>query len=186
MIYVYLFIGLVIAQRLAEVVVAKSNERWMKERGAFEAGASHYPVMVALHSCFFVSLLVEVTVESLTWSIWSVLPLVIFLLAQIIRVWALVSLGRYWNTKIIVLPDADPIQRGPYRWIRHPNYLVVVLEILFLPLIFQAYVTAILFSLFNVVMLMVRVKIEEEALDQDGRYQEKFHEVGRFMGTRKR
>lgn len=184
--FVYLLIVLVILQRIAEVGVAKSNERWMKQRGAFEAGESHYPVMVALHSCFFVALLLEVTLKDSSWTMWSLLPLAIFLVAQVIRVWALLTLGRFWNTKIIVLPGAEPVKSGPYRWIRHPNYVVVIIEILFLPLIFQAYVTAIVFSLLNAAMLLVRIKAEEEALDRNGKYSEKFEQVSRFVSIRKK
>ncbi|MDQ0208463.1 isoprenylcysteine carboxyl methyltransferase family protein [Alkalicoccobacillus murimartini] len=187
MIFVYVFIAVVIVQRLAEVGVARSNERWMKDQGAFEAGASHYPVMVAMHCCFFVSLLVEVTwIKTSSWTLWSVVPLAIFLVAQMIRVWALVSLGKFWNTKIIVLPGAEPVKRGPYRWIRHPNYVVVIAEVLLLPLIFQAYFTAVVFSLLNAAMLMVRIKAEEEALDQGGKYSEKFEQVSRFVAIRKK
>lgn len=186
LILVYLFIGLVILQRLAEVGVAKSNERWMKERGAFEAGANHYPVMVALHVSFFLSLLLEVTLRQSEWTMWSILPLALFVLAQTIRIWALATLGRSWNTKIIVLPGAEPVNRGPYKWIRHPNYVVVVLEILFLPLVFQAYVTAIVFSLLNVVMLSVRIKAEEDALNHEGSYQQTFKHVRRFISIRKK
>ncbi|WYP27443.1 isoprenylcysteine carboxyl methyltransferase family protein [Alkalihalobacillus sp. FSL W8-0930] len=186
MILVYLFIGLVILQRLAEVGVAKSNERWMKDRGAFEAGANHYPVMVALHVSFFLSLLLEVTLRQSEWTMWSILPLALFVLAQTIRIWALATLGRSWNTKIIVLPGAEPVNRGPYKWIRHPNYVVVVLEILFLPLVFQAYVTAIVFSLLNVVMLSVRIKAEEDALNHEGSYQQTFKHVRRFISIRKK
>lgn len=186
LILVYLFIGLVVVQRLAEVGVAKSNERWMMERGAFEAGANHYPVMVALHVCFFLSLLTEVTIRQSEWTMWSMLPLVFFLIAQAIRVWALATLGRSWNTKIIVLPGAEPVNHGPYKWIRHPNYVVVVLEIFFLPLFFQAYVTAIVFSLLNVAMLSVRIKAEEEALNHEGGYQQTFKHVRRFISIRKK
>ncbi|WP_059104452.1 isoprenylcysteine carboxyl methyltransferase family protein [Shouchella shacheensis] len=176
----YFLIALIISQRLTEVLVAKRNERWLKERGGIEAGAAHYPYMVSLHVAFFLALLVEVTLAGRGVGMWSIVPFLIVLAAQCLRVWALLSLGRYWNTKIIVLPEAPVIERGPYRYFRHPNYLVVVLEIAFLPLVFQAYWTALLFSLLNGVMLVVRIRAEEEALAGETNYEEGFKRKKRF------
>ncbi|MBO0588479.1 isoprenylcysteine carboxyl methyltransferase family protein [Sporosarcina sp. E16_8] len=167
-------ISIVILQRLIELVVAKRNEKWMRSQGAFEAGAAHYPLMVAMHTAFFISLLAEVILldRSLS-SVW-ILFLVIFLVAQIARIWCLTSLGKFWNTKIIILPGADVVQKGPYKWVRHPNYVIVTTELLVLPLMFGAYLTAIIFTLLNVWMLSVRIPAEEKALKEATNYKETF------------
>lgn len=167
-------ISIVIIQRLIELIVASKNEKWMRSQGAFEVGADHYPVMVLMHTGFFVTLLLEVTALDRPLSpIWLVL-LTIFLIAQVMRIWCLTSLGKYWNTKILVLPGADVVKKGPYRWIRHPNYLIVTVELLTLPLLFGAYFTAILFTVLNLWMLSVRIPAEENALKEVTNYKEKF------------
>lgn len=181
MIWVYGIISIIIVQRLIEVVVAKRNERWMKSIGGIEAGKAHYRWMVALHVSFFVALLLEVTFTTPSLTNSSVVALSIVIVAQSIRIWALTSLGRYWNTKIIVLPDAPVVEKGPYRFLRHPNYAVVITEIAFIPLIFQAYWTAILFTLLNAWMLRVRIQMEEEMLNHmTGDYTERFERKKRF------
>lgn len=141
----------------------------MRAKGAYEVGASHYPFMILLHAGFFFSLLVEVLYfKSMVDPFYSLL--VVFVVLQLFRVWCLVSLGMYWNTKIIILPGADVVVRGPYSFIRHPNYLVVCLELLVLPLLFQAYVTAIVFTILNFIMLAVRIPVEEKALKEATNY----------------
>lgn len=167
MIFFYIVFIFVIAQRLAEIVYAKSNEKRMKGEGAIESGAEHYKWIVLLHVLFFVALLVEVLYFDLADSgIWWVF-LIVFAAAQILRVWALASLGRFWNTKILVLPGAKKVKKGPYRWLPHPNYIVVALEILSLPLIFGAWRTALVFTIANaLLLLLVRIPAEEKALQQ--------------------
>lgn len=169
-----IIIAIVILQRLIELIVAKRNEKWMLSQGAFEAGARHYPLMVLMHIAFFISLLMEVIVfdRPLT-KIWIAL-LVIFLLAQIARIWCLTSLGKFWNTKIIVLPGAKVIKKGPYKFIRHPNYVIVATELLVLPLLLGAYFTAVIFSLLNLWMLSVRIPVEEAALKRATNYTKEF------------
>ncbi|XUX06066.1 isoprenylcysteine carboxyl methyltransferase family protein [Sporosarcina sp. UB5] len=165
---------IIILQRIVELIIAKRNEKWMKSEGAFEAGASHYPYMVAMHVCFFIALITEVLFFnrqlSAVWTIW----LAIFLAAQIMRIWCLTSLGKYWNTKIIVLPNAKVVRKGPYKWLRHPNYMIVATELLVLPLLFNAFITAVVFSLLNVWMMSVRIPAEEEALREATNYNEAF------------
>lgn len=169
-----IMLAIVIIQRLVELFIAKRNEKWMRSQGAFEVGATHYPIMVAMHSTFFLSMLLEVIVLDRSFSpLWFPL-LVGFLLAQIGRIWCLRSLGKFWNTKIIILPGADVVQKGPYRFIRHPNYVIVSIELLILPLIFNAYFTAILFSILNAWMLSVRIPAEEKALKEATDYSERF------------
>ena len=169
-----IILSAVILQRLVELLIAKRNEKWMRSQGAFEAGAAHYPIMVAMHATFFISLLLEVVVfERALSPFWTVL-LGIFLLTQAARIWCLISLGKFWNTKIIILPGATVVQKGPYQWIRHPNYVIVTIELLVLPLLFGAYFTAILYSLLNIWMLSVRIPAEEKALKEATNYRETF------------
>lgn len=171
--FLFIFI-IVVIQRLVELAVAKRNEKWMRSQGAIEVGASHYKWMVLMHSAFFISLLAEVLVFNRPLpSLWGLL-LAIFLLMQVLRVWCLSSLGRFWNTKILILPGANVQKRGPYQWIRHPNYVIVTTELLVLPLLFGAYFTAGLFFVLNIWMLSVRIPAEERALRELTNYNEMF------------
>lgn len=167
MTFFYILVGFVILQRLAEMVYARYNEQAMKKQGAIEAGAGHYKWIVMLHILFFVSLFIEVLyMKGNTGPGWLIF-LVIFIIAQILRVWTLASLGRFWNTKILVLPGAAKVKRGPYRWIPHPNYIVVAMEIVSLPLIFGAWRTALFFTAANaLLLLLVRIPAEEKALQE--------------------
>ena len=169
-----LFVSIVIAQRIIEVIIAKRNEKRMLAAGAFEAGASHYPFMLALHVSFFLSLIIEVLLLDRTLSPLFLWFFILFLLVQGLRVWCLASLGQFWNTKIIILPGANVVKKGPYQFIRHPNYLIVCIEILLLPLMFQAYFTAICFTLLNFAMLAVRIPTEEKALIEATNYSKEF------------
>lgn len=156
---------LVVIQRLVEVMVAKRNEKQMKAAGAKEFGADHYKWIVLMHVAFFTSLITEVTIGGIGLITFWPLVLAVFILAQAGRFWALLSLGRFWNTKIIVLPGADLVKKGPYKWVSHPNYWIVAIEILTLPLLFEAYITAVLFTVLNAaILLTVRIPKEEEAL----------------------
>lgn len=170
----YIVLIIVVMQRLIELVIAKRNEKWMLVQGAFEAGGNHYPWMVAMHVGFFLALLAEVVLSGKGLSpIWPLL-FTLFLIVQIARFWCLFSLGKFWNTKIIILPGADVVRKGPYQFIRHPNYLIVTIELLALPLLFNAYATAILFSLLNIWILSVRIRAEEQALKEATNYKAKF------------
>ncbi|SDI90211.1 isoprenylcysteine carboxyl methyltransferase family protein [Natribacillus halophilus] len=156
----------VIFQRCFELWVARKNEAWMKAKGGVEHGSEHYPWMVVLHTAFLLSLLFEAYLNDFAlFTGWPIL-LILFLGAQGLRAWTLTSLGRFWNLKVITLPGETIIQKGPYRWLKHPNYLVVMAEILLLPLMFQAYVTAVVFTIVNACMLFfIRIPIEERALE---------------------
>lgn len=155
---------LVIAQRLVELMIAKRNEKWMIQQGAYEVGRAHYPVMIMLHSSFFIVLIIEVLLFNRALSNFFILLLVFFLLTQAGRLWCLLSLGKLWNTRIMINPNLNVIKKGPYRFLKHPNYVIVSLEFIILPLLFNAYLTAIIFTLLNVWMLSVRIPIEEKAL----------------------
>jgi len=160
----FIVFAIICLQRIVELRIAKVNEHYMKERGAIEFGQSHYPFIVLLHVSFLCSLFIEHYVKNASLSPLWILLLGFFLLLQIGRVWAIKSLGHFWNTKIIVLPDANIVKKGPYKWLPHPNYLIVALEIAVIPLIFQAYYTAIIFTILNLVMMLVRIPAEEAAL----------------------
>ncbi|NEU31654.1 isoprenylcysteine carboxyl methyltransferase [bacterium LRH843] len=177
----YLFIILVIAQRVFEIIIANRNALWIKRQGGYEAGKEHYKLIIATHSLFFLALIVEVTFRYNDALKWSILPLILFLLAQVGRAWALSSLGRFWNTRIMILPGAKIIAKGPYRYVRHPNYVIVVTEIAMLPLIFHAYFTAVVFTILNAFVLSIRIKAEEEALKKVTNYEQIFAQRNRFM-----
>lgn len=165
----YFILAFVIIQRLVELLIAKRNEKSLLAKGAYEVGASHYPYMILIHVSFFISLIIEVVYfKSIPTPYYALL--VIFLLLQLLRVWCLASLGPFWNTKIIILPGANVVMRGPYQYIRHPNYLVVCLEIAVLPLMFQAFFTAICFTIINFIILSVRIPTEEKALVEATNY----------------
>ena len=170
----FFFISFIVLQRMAELYIAKKNEISMKQKGAIEFGKGHYPFIIMIHSLFFVSLINEVVIFhkelSPSWPFF----LVIFLLIQLGRVWALYSLGEFWNTKILVLPNANIVRKGPYRFIKHPNYLIVTAEFLIIPLLFQAYMTAVIFSVLNALVLTIRIRIEEKALKQLTEYAEAY------------
>lgn len=151
-------------QRLAELVWARRNTARLRAAGGVEFGAAHYPVMVALHAAWLLGLWFaghDSPVEPL----W----LAAFVVLQFGRLWVLVSLGGRWTTRVIVLPGAAQVARGPYRWFRHPNYWVVVLEIAVVPLALGLPVFALVFSLANVVMLATRIRVENRALAWAGR-----------------
>jgi methyltransferase len=161
-----LAVALVGVQRLVELVLARRNERRARARGAVERGRSHYFFIVALHSLWLLATLIEGLLRGPELpALWPV-PLALFLLVQPLRYWALVSLGERWNTKILVVPGAKPIRRGPYKYLSHPNYVVVVVEILTFPLIFGAWVTALVFTVLNAAVLWVRVREENRALTE--------------------
>ena len=170
----FILIFLVIAQRITEVFIAKRNEKKMRTRGAYEVGSSHYPYMVALHVSFFICLIAEVVVMNQRISPLFPLFFVIFLFVQALRIWCLTSLGTFWNTKIMILPGAHVVKTGPYLYMKHPNYVVVCIEIALLPLMFQAYFTAIFITLLNLSILSVRIPLEEKALMEATDYTEEF------------
>ncbi|WP_419884191.1 isoprenylcysteine carboxyl methyltransferase family protein [Peribacillus sp. B-H-3] len=169
-----IFIIVVGVQRLTELFIAKRNEQWMKSRGGVEFGASHYPWMVAMHIGFFAALILENVFlnrgVSDLWPLW----LGLFFAAQAGRIWALSSLGKFWNTKIIVLPNARVVAKGPYKWMKHPNYVIVAAEIIVISLLFNAYLTAIVFTVLNYFMMRVRIPLEEKALKSLTEYEAVF------------
>jgi methyltransferase len=148
-----------IVQRFAELAIAHRNTARLKAEGAVEFGAGHYPLMVLLHASWLAALAWLGHDRNLDAG-W----LMPFVLLQAARVWVIASLGRRWTTRVLVLPGADPIARGPYRWLRHPNYLVVALEIFVVPLILGLPAVALVFSAANAALLCWRIAVENRAL----------------------
>lgn len=153
-------IALVILARLVELIYAQRNTRRLLSEGAVEIGQAHYPLIVALHGAWIVAMLVFIPAGEPPQWIW----LALFLLLQVARLWVLLSLGRFWTTRIISLPDTPLIRRGPYRFFSHPNYLVVELEVVTFPLAFNAWAIAVVFGIANAAMLAWRIRIENGAL----------------------
>lgn len=153
----------VTAQRLAELVLAQRNTRRLLNRGAFEVGASHYPLIVALHAAWL---------ASLWWFGWDrpvgLTWLTAFIVLQLLRVWVIATLGARWTTRIIILPGAPLVRGGPYRLFSHPNYAVVVAEIAVLPLAFGLIGVAVVFTIANALVLWVRIRTEGRALSTSG------------------
>jgi methyltransferase len=152
------------AQRLFELRLAQRNERRARARGAVERGKGHYPLIVGLHSLWLVSTLVEGLMRGPVFPVYWPAALALFLLVQPLRYWAILSLSESWNTKILIVPGAKPVRSGPYRYLNHPNYVVVVVEILSFPLIFGAWITALVFTVLNAAVLGVRIREENRAL----------------------
>lgn len=155
-------VGLVAAQRLLELLHARRNARSLLLKGGVEHGARHYPLLVGLHAAWLAALFVTVPADApVSW--WL---LGFFLLLQVGRVWTIASLGPYWTTRVIVVPGMKRVRSGPYRYYRHPNYLIVVLEIACLPLVFGAWWIALVFTVFNAAVLWWRIRVENAALKE--------------------
>ena len=161
-------IAVTAVERLAELVISRRNARWALARGGREYGLGHFPWMVALHSSLLIGCVAEVFLLDrpflpvLGWPM-----LVIALLCQAGRYWVIASLGRQWNTRVIVVPGLGRVERGPYRypWLRHPNYVIVVVEGIALPLVHSAWITAVVFTVLNAILLLrFRIPTEERAL----------------------
>jgi methyltransferase len=162
-------IGLVALERVAELVVARRNQRWLQQRGGVESGAGHYPVMVVLHTGLLVGALSEAGAAHRPFILvlgWTSLVLVVA--AQALRWWCITTLGRQWNTRILVAPGLPRITRGPYRYLTHPNYLAVIVEGAALPLVHTAWITAAAFTALNAALLRVRISAENAALTSVG------------------
>jgi methyltransferase len=153
-------VGLVAIERLVELAYSARNTKWLFERGAVEFGAGHYPLIVGLHAAWLIAIVAFVPDDQPPVSLW----LAVFLLLQAARAWVLLTLGPYWTTRIICLPDAPLVRNGPYRFLRHPNYTVVIGEIAVLPLAFREPRVAMVFSALNLALVAWRVHVENQAL----------------------
>jgi methyltransferase len=163
--YYYLFILAIGAQRLVELVVARRNAKWSIAHGGKEFGRDHYPAMVSMHALLLISCVVEVWVLGrlfigrLGWPMVAVV-----VLTTVVRWRCVAVLGKHWNSRLIVILGAPLVRDGLYRWVRHPNYTAVAAEVAALPLVHSAWLTAIVFSIANALVLSVRIRAENAAL----------------------
>lgn len=153
-------VALVALQRLAELVLARRNGSRLEAAGWVEVGSGHYPVIVGAHAAWLIAC---------AWAAWATPVIrwefvILFLLLEVGRAWVILSLGRFWTTRVYTRDDAPLVRGGPYRFLRHPNYLIVVLEVLTLPLAFGAWRVALAFSILNAGVLAVRIRVENRAL----------------------
>ena len=162
--YVLLIVA-VAGERVAELVVSRRNLAWARTHFGREYGFGHYPFMVVLHTGLLVACLIEATHRSFAPALgWPMTAVVV--LAQALRWWCIAILGPRWNTRIIVVPGLPLVDGGPYRWLRHPNYVAVVLEGIALPLVHTAWITAVVFTVANAGLLRVRIGSENAAIAQ--------------------
>lgn len=160
-----LFLAALAGERIYELRLAKRNLASVVRRGAVTVEEPGYRWIVAMHCLFFVSCVAEVVAfERQAWPPLSWAALAVAIGAQALRHWAIRTLGDRWNLRVVVVPGEPPVRTGPYRWLRHPNYLAVVLELLAVPLLHGAVGTAVAFSLWNVALLSRRIRLEERAL----------------------
>lgn len=158
-------LGLIVAERIFELRLSRRNAKRAFDSGGIEVGASHFRWMQLLHASFFVCCALEVSLCHRSFDPRLGIPMLALLLAaQALRYWAIATLGPRWNVRVIVQPGLPVVTGGPYRWLRHPNYLAVVLEGVAIPLVQGAWLTALVFSVLNAWMLHVRIAIEERAL----------------------
>lgn len=176
MVSMYLvLLGLVATERLVELALSRRHARAAIARGGIEYGARHFRVMSVMHTAFLAACALEVVllhrpfVPSVGWP-----ALAAVLGAQALRYWAIGALADRWNVRVIVVPGEPAVRRGPYRFLRHPNYVAVVIELVALPLVHGAYLTATAFSIANALLLRVRIHVEEEALKTHCAYAETF------------
>ena len=160
-----IFMGATALERLVEVAVSRRNAAWSFARGGTEYGKGHFPAMVLLHTAFLVACPAEVWLLDRPFVPWLGFPLLILAVAaQGLRWWCITTLGPRWNTRVIIVPDLPRVTGGPYRFIRHPNYVAVVAEGIILPMIHTAWITALAFTILNAWLLTVRIRCEDKAL----------------------
>lgn len=158
----FVFISYVILLRIGELFLSKRNEKWLLQNGAVEYGKKHYPFIVALHTLFIISLIIEYSTKQT--ASFSLFFIILYFLILVFKAWVVLSLGKFWNTKIFHISNLPLVKKGPYRYIKHPNYMIVIAEIAVIPLAFHLYFTAITFTILNAMMLFVRIKEENRAL----------------------
>lgn len=164
-----LLVALVAAERVAELVVSRRHERRLRARGAVEVGAGHYPFMVALHASFLLACPAEVWLLDRPFRPALAIAAGLALVATMaLRWWVIATLGERWTTRVLVLPGAPLVAGGPFRWLRHPNYLAVAAEMFALPLVHGAWLTALLWGGTNLGLLAVRIAAEDPALRRSG------------------
>ena len=155
-----LVLGLVAGLRIGELFIARRNTKALLARGAFEVGAAHYPLFILLHASWLIAMALLIPMYAYP----NMILLAVFLVLQLGRLWVISTLGPYWTTRIITLPGAPLVKRGPFRLVRHPNYLVVACEIAVLPLAFGAWRIAVVFSILSAMLTLYRIRLEDAAL----------------------
>ncbi len=164
-------IGLVIAERLVELVLTERNARRVVARGGFEVGRAHFVPMALMHASLLAAAPLEVFYFERPFLRALGVPMLVLLAGTMaLRYWAISSLGDRWTTRVFVVPGEAPVTRGPYRWLRHPNYLAVIVEIAVLPLVHTAWLTAVVYSIANAFVLRIRIGVEERALAESSDY----------------
>jgi methyltransferase len=160
----FVLLALIAVQRLAELLVSSHNARKLRARGAIEFGRGHYPAIVAMHVLFLPACALEAMISPPPFPWLARLALVGLIAAQALRYWAIFTLGGRWTTRVLVEPGRPPVTRGPYRFLRHPNYLAVAIEMACIPLVYGCIRTALLFSAANAVLMTLRIPVEDDAL----------------------
>lgn len=173
------FAGYYLVQRTSELILSARNVRRLLARGGVEHGRGHFPMLVVMHTLFPLCLIAEVVVLGARPGRWAPLWVGLWLAAQGLRWASMRALGERWISRVIVVPGEALVHRGPYRWLRHPNYLAVVIEILAAPLMFGAWRTALAFSAANLLALRVRIRCEEQALAEAGAHRAQGHQTPR-------
>lgn len=164
-------IGLIVLERLVELVITERNARRVRARGGFEVGRAHFGPMALLHGLLLAAAPLEVfLLERPFLPVLGAVMLLALAGTMALRYWAIASLGDRWTTRVFVVPGEPPVAKGPYRWLRHPNYLAVIVEVAALPLVHSAWWTAVAFSLGNALVLRTRIRVEEEALAEHSDY----------------
>ncbi len=161
-----LILLLLVVERLAEIRSANRNFQNLLEHGGREFGTAHYSIIVAIHTAFFVSLIAEFVLRGAPLPTYFVIPFILLIAAQALRFWVLRTMKDRWTTRVIVVPGEKLVRSGPYRFIAHPNYVAVALELFALPLIFGLFITCIVFSILNAtILLFIRIPSEQAALE---------------------
>ena len=164
--YFWLILIFIILQRIVELVIAKRNEKWMIQRGGVVWGREHYKWFIVVHLLFFLSILIEVSLRDFSNYVFNIYVFALFLMTQLARVWCIQSLGKFWNTKIIILPHRTLVNRGPYKFVKHPNYIIVGVELFIIPILFGAYITAFIFPMLHLLLMTIRIPLENKALSE--------------------
>jgi methyltransferase len=180
-----LFIAALALERCFELWLSRRNVIWAKRAGAIEYGSEHFIWMKLLHGGFLLACIGEVWLASRPFVLWLAVPcLIAAACAQALRYWTIATLGQRWNVRVLVLPGVPATTSGPFRYLRHPNYLAVALEGVAVPLVHGAYWTAVAFTVLNAAVLRVRIRCEERALAEHCGYGERLGQTHRFWPAR--